>query len=288
MKEVADEYVAPPLSDEKKHAPKLLSVGAQSAPSREFRVDHRPASKTMGTRITANMGDKARYMTMAGTPRKTMVKESSARTMKKGKAPRSSIVTKAYETIAVNPQSQRKSLFITRDKAGSLIPHTPSVPSQMAANGEMEKYPLTLAVAVAIDALLDGTYIGIGFAAAGTLQGGLLLCISLAIEMTFLGLTFAVAIPESVSTPVRVASLLMGPAVLMSGSFLGAGVGLALKSYDTAFKAVTAFGASALLFTVGEELLIAAHEESEEHEWWIDINLIIGFLVTLIINKLIN
>jgi hypothetical protein len=36
---------------------------------------------------------------------------------------------------------------------------------------------------------------------------------------------------------------------------------------------------------VAEELLVSAHEEGEEHVWWIDLQVFVGFLLALIVAK---
>lgn len=42
---------------------------------------------------------------------------------------------------------------------------------------------------------------------------------------------------------------------------------------------------AALLYMVAEELLVSAHEEGEEHVWWIDLQVFVGFLLALIVAK---
>jgi zinc transporter ZupT len=200
------------------------------------------------------------------------------------KSVRKSIVTRAFENVALT--DEQKSGLKPILKSTVLLQEKDMVDVVKAI-----RYPVTLAFAVALDAFLDGTFIGISYAAAdasGNEYGGLVLALSLSIEMTFLGLSFSVAIPSNCSFTLKLLSFAMGPIILLGGTFFGAGAGLALEEYPLAFQAVTAFGASALLFTVGEELLVAAHEENDEHEWWIDLTTICGFLVTIVIDKLTN
>jgi zinc transporter ZupT len=196
---------------------------------------------------------------------------------KKRRVTRKSMITKAYENVAMTEEQKQSLAPVAR----TTIAHQ----EQVLPIARKAVYPLTLAVAVALDAFLDGTFIGIGFAAANNVYGGFVLALSLSIEMTFLGLTFAVAIPRESSFTVKMASILMGPIILVVATFFGAGVGLSLKAWTVPFQALTAFGASALLFTVGEELLVSAHDEEEEHEWWIDFMTIAGFLITILIDK---
>ena len=53
------------------------------------------------------------------------------------------------------------------------------------------------------------------------------------------------------------------------------------------------FGIAALLFLVTEELLLEAHEAQEhsaheEHIWWVDMFFFLGFLLSFLMDKLLD
>lgn len=41
----------------------------------------------------------------------------------------------------------------------------------------------------------------------------------------------------------------------------------------------------ALLYMVCEELLVSAHESGDDHVWWIDLQVYLGFMFSLVLNK---
>lgn len=200
---------------------------------------------------------------------------------------------KAYATIQEEGVTIKRSDLMSgevpqkEELKHSLIAGDHAVERKTEIIVQHRKYPVTLAVAVALDATLDGLFIGLGFAAANAsnnVYGGLVLALSLAIEMTFLGLTFAVAVPQTTNLCLKVASIFMGPCILVGGTFLGATAGLALEALPIPFKMLCAFGASALLYTVGEELLASAH--GDDAVWWVDFSTVVGFVLTIVIEKI--
>ena len=57
--------------------------------------------------------------------------------------------------------------------------------------------------------------------------------------------------------------------------------------------ALISFGIAALLFLVTEELLLEAHEAQEhsaheEHIWWVDMFFFLGFLLSFLMDKLLD
>lgn len=120
--------------------------------------------------------------------------------------------------------------------------------------------PKGLLVAVAVDLVIDGLLVGIGFAAGA--EVGLLVTIALTLEVLFLGLATAAALDRAgVRPPQAIATALGLGAVLVLSAIVGAVVlgGLA----GAPFAAVLGFGSAALLYLVTEELLVEAHEVPE-------------------------
>jgi len=60
----------------------------------------------------------------------------------------------------------------------------------------------------------------------------------------------------------------------------------ALEQSPVLFVGLISFGTSALLFMVAEELLLEAHEDASEHVWWVDLQLYVGFFLSLMMGKL--
>ena len=113
---------------------------------------------------------------------------------------------------------------------------------------------------MAVDVLLDGFLIGIGFAAGA--REGRLLTVALTIELLSLGLALALELAEYGLPKVKVMQIVTGIASLI---FIGAVVGdlILAKAPDRVMETVLSFGLAALLFLVTEELMVEAHEQPE-------------------------
>ena len=116
-----------------------------------------------------------------------------------------------------------------------------------------------LLAAIAVDVLVDGVVVGIGFSISS--GSGLVFVVAFAVEMAFLGITAAVAIAAGGGgTPL----VLAGPATLASFLIAGAVVGHFLGGLSGfGFEAVVAFATAVIIYLVAEELLVEAHEERE-------------------------
>lgn len=120
--------------------------------------------------------------------------------------------------------------------------------------------PKALLVSVAVDVLVDGTLIGIGIIAGA--RQSLLLTVALTIEMLFLGISASTALKRQGVKPVKVFvvnavfSLSLVSATILGVVALGHLTGNGLE-------AMLAFGCSALLYLVTEELLVEVHEETD-------------------------
>ena len=118
----------------------------------------------------------------------------------------------------------------------------------------------SLIVATAVDIVVDGLMLGIGFAAGA--KQGILLTIALAFELISLGLAVALELKQGRLSRGRILSSI----IALSGLFIfGAVAGSAALSLISGalLAGVIAFGAAALLFLVTEELLTEAHEVAE-------------------------
>lgn len=114
--------------------------------------------------------------------------------------------------------------------------------------------------AMGVDVVLDGTLIGLSFA-AGEKQG-LLLTVGLVLELFFLGVSCGTSLRAAGYTVLRVGTI---AAMLGIGLLTGAGAGASVLIAVTPvyIDALLAFGVAALLYLVTEELLIEAHEDIE-------------------------
>ena len=126
-----------------------------------------------------------------------------------------------------------------------------TVPSPVSAS---------LFVAVAIDFLLDGLLLGVGFAAGARI--GILLALAEAAEQLSVGLALAGELTAAGVARTRVLLIVsaLGSLVFVT-AVLGATVLGGLS--DGKMEVVLSFGAAALLYLVTEELLREAHEERE-------------------------
>lgn len=132
--------------------------------------------------------------------------------------------------------------------------------------------------ASAIDALIDGLVLGLGFQ-AGRRQGTLLV-IALAVEYLFLALSIASALDRTMSGLVIVCAT-VGISLAVPLGALGAGpIGSLPGMYMTA---AYAFGLIAFLYLVTEELLVEAHKRPETA--WGAAQFFIGFLLLIIIDR---
>ncbi|MBA3671693.1 MAG: transporter [Gemmatimonadaceae bacterium] len=120
--------------------------------------------------------------------------------------------------------------------------------------------PLSLLVAVAIDFLLDGLLLGVGFAAGARI--GILLALAEAAEQLSVGLALAGELQSSRMARGRIVLIV---SALGSLTFVSAVAGATVLGgmRDGAMEVVLSFGAAALLYLVTNELLREAHEERE-------------------------
>lgn len=144
------------------------------------------------------------------------------------------------------------------------------------------KGPLGLLLAIAVDILIDGLVLGIGFAAGA--KAGLLLTIALTIEVLFLGLTVANELSEGLASRLKIVGTTAALVILLpAGALLAGPVTLLPAPVLTGFFA---FGLIALLYLVTEELLVEAHETPDRP--WVTAMFFAGFLVLLLFEEMIG
>lgn len=149
-------------------------------------------------------------------------------------------------------------------------------------------YPAALMMAVTTDASIDGLLVGVASGSSLRANAGLILALALAIEMGFLGLTFASTMRKQ--PPLRgFFSILAPPLVLQLGALIGAVAAEGLAQQPATHTALIAFGSSALLYLVVVELLHEAHAAMEQkHIWWVELMFFVGFLLAIVLEKLMG
>ena len=140
-----------------------------------------------------------------------------------------------------------------------------------------ERVSGSLVAASAVDIVIDGLMLGIGFAAGA--KQGILLTIALAFELISLGLAIALELQQGKTAQGKIIRSVVTLSVLF---ILSAGIGSVALSFisGTLLVGVIAFGSAALLFLVTEELLTEAHEVTESP--LLTAAFFVGFLVILL------
>lgn len=141
-----------------------------------------------------------------------------------------------------------------------------------------------LLFATAVDVVIDGLMLGIGFAAGA--KEGMLLTVALSLELVALGLATVVALGQGqTKRGPRGAVLIVGGLALLCVAGAGAGSLTLQLLAGGALAGTLAFGAAALLFLVTEELLTEAHEVTENP--LLTSTFFVGFLVIMILELLV-
>lgn len=148
--------------------------------------------------------------------------------------------------------------------------------------GERTKGSSGLVALVAVDVLIDGLVLGLGFAAGP--KAGTLLTIALTLEVLFLGLSLATELSEGSVSRLRTIGIVAAVALLLPvGVFAASGVAQFSLAIRTGFFA---FGLIALLYLVTEELLVEAHETPDRP--WVTSLFFIGFLLLLLLEEMMG
>jgi ZIP family zinc transporter len=138
--------------------------------------------------------------------------------------------------------------------------------------------PLAILIAIAVDIVIDGLLLGIGFSAGA--KEGKLLAFALSVEVLSLGLATATSLGERGIRRSVIVVVIAGLSLLFFVSAVLGGTLLHNLS-DSWLEIILSFGLAALLFLVTEELLKEAHEEKESA--FMTAAFFIGFLLFLII-----
>ena len=141
--------------------------------------------------------------------------------------------------------------------------------------------PIGMAATAAVDLLVDGLILGLGFVAGA--KAGVLLTVALTLEVLFLGLTVADAfggararVRSVVATGLLTMALPLGAVLASSISHLPGPV----------VAGFLAFGLVALLYLVTEELLVEAHGRPDRP--WVTALFFVGFLAVLLLDQAIG
>lgn len=145
--------------------------------------------------------------------------------------------------------------------------------------------PWGLVLAVLLDSTVDGMLIGLAGSVA--VESGWLMAMATAIEMGFLGFSFACAAagPAKAYGGILLCIVLLGlpPAAMMLASVAAASGASEVEDRPT-FVGLIAFSLAAVLFLVVEELLLEAHESEGSDEWQTSIWLYFGLLLSIVLD----
>jgi len=138
-------------------------------------------------------------------------------------------------------------------------------------------FPWTFTIAVLVDSLMDGALVGMTLTTTRPTVGWAI-ALAMAVEMGFLGLTYAVACSRQ-SLPTQMACVAGMPLAILAGGAAGArGTEVAVQGHLAAFVAALSFGVATLLYLCCEELLLESHACGRGHTWWVDMSFFVGFL----------
>ena len=138
-------------------------------------------------------------------------------------------------------------------------------------------------ISVAVDTLIDGLIIGLGFV-TGAAQG-FMLTFALSLEVLFLGLALTSSLSRTHSGVGIIAISVVIGAMLPVGGWLGL---MAAGLPGAVITAGYAFGLIALLYLVTEELLVEAHAHPQHDTPAITTLFFIGFLGVILLEHAIR
>jgi len=173
-------------------------------------------------------------------------------------------------------------LFIKYLSKKSASKHKPSETNHEVVAKSFKNLPWNLLIGIAVDIVLDGILLGVGFAAGQS--EGMLLCVALSLEVLVLGLVVATELKVENFTKKLILIII---SLLGFSMIIGAFIGAIILNFvsETGLSGVLAFGLSALMYLVTEELLVEAHEDNDTP--FSTAVFFIGFFIFLLIS-LIN
>ena len=141
--------------------------------------------------------------------------------------------------------------------------------------------PIGMAATTAVDLLVDGLILGLGFIAGA--KAGVLLTVALTLEVLFLGLTVADAFGGARARLRSVVATALLVIALPLGAVLASPIS---RLPDPVVAGFLAFGLVALLYLVTEELLVEAHGRPDRP--WVTALFFVGFLAVLLLDQAIG
>lgn len=145
--------------------------------------------------------------------------------------------------------------------------------------------PRSLIIAVVVDSIIDGMLIGLAGSVVWT--SGLLMASATAIEMGFLGYSFACSLAKVMRRRFEVTLVLGLPPLAMLMASVAAAEGANFLEHTPAFCGLVAFALVAVLFLVLQELLIEAHEKEDGQAWHITLWLYVGLLLSISLDVIV-
>jgi len=138
--------------------------------------------------------------------------------------------------------------------------HKQTISNDINAQKTIKMLPWGLLVGIGVDIILDGILLGVGFAAGES--EGILLCVALSLEILVLGLVVSTELKVEKFAKKLILSVIF---ILGISMVFGALIGSILLNFisENSMSGVLAFGLSALMFLVTEELLVEAHENTD-------------------------
>lgn len=142
--------------------------------------------------------------------------------------------------------------------------------------------PASITALVALDLLIDGLVLGLGF--AGSTKAGVLLTIALTLEVLFLGLSLSLKLGQEKVAPAAIVATVAAVGMLLPVGTVTAGV--VAKLSPLLLSGFFAFALVSLLYLVTEELLVEAHESGDAP--WVTAMFFAGFLLLLVLDGLMG
>lgn len=139
-------------------------------------------------------------------------------------------------------------------------------------------FPTAFIVVIAVDLIIDGMLMGIGFATSQ--ETGVFLAVALSVELLSLGMATSITLGNSNINRRKTIAAIFGLSLLVFGSTLLSAALLAGISAGF-LEIILAFGLAALLFLVTEELLVEAHESRQSS--WLTAAFFGGFLLFMLL-----
>jgi ZIP family zinc transporter len=152
-------------------------------------------------------------------------------------------------------------LFVSRFSGGHYHGDADETEDHQHTERKQKDTLTSMLTAITIDVAVDGLLIGIGFATSA--RGGQLLTLAISIEALFIGMSIVASCRQLKISDFQDFLIAAFPGFVL---VLMAYVGVTVLSnlHSAVHQALIAFGITALLYLVTEELLVDAHESPDE------------------------